>query len=86
MTSLLVIPVTLLTIVPDALARADGGQGSYGETTDPVITNAMFAVILFFVLAPLILSLIQASLDRRKHAKMDAAKRAAASTDPRGGW
>jgi preprotein translocase subunit SecG len=87
MTLLLVFSVTLLTYAPAALAaRADAGEGWYGETNDKVITNAMFVVIAFFPTLILVLSLIQWRLDKRKHAKMDAAKRRAANTDWRGGW
>jgi len=87
MTALLVFTTVLLVYAPAALAaRADAGQGWYGETDDKVITNAMFAVIGFFPTLILVLSLIQWRLDKRKHAKMDAAKRRAANTDWRGGW
>ncbi len=86
MTALLVVAITLLTIAPAAFARADGGEGLYGETNDKVITNSMFAVIAFFPTVIVVLTLIQWRLDKRKHAKMDAAKRRAASADWRGGW
>jgi preprotein translocase subunit SecG len=88
MTALLVCSVTLLTLAPAALAagQTGGGQGSYGETNDKVITNAMFIVIGFFPAVILVFSLIQWRLDKRKHAKMDAAKRRAANADWRGGW
>ena len=65
------------TFAPDAFARDDGGQGWCGETTDKEITNAMFIVIAFFPARdPGLLTLIQWRLDKRKHARMDAAKRA----------
>jgi hypothetical protein len=86
MTALLVFSVTLLTLAPAAFARVNGGEGWYGETDDKVITNAMFGVIAFFPTVILVFSLIQWRLDKRKHARMDAAKRRAASTDWRGGW
>jgi hypothetical protein len=86
MTALLVFGVALLTLAPTALAAADGGQGWYGETNDKVITNAMFGVIAFFPTVILVLSLIQWRLDKRKHAKTDAAKRRASSAEWRGGW
>lgn len=86
MTALFVFSVTLLSLAPDAFARADGGQGWYGETDDKVITNAMFVVIAFFPVTITILTLIQWRLDKRKHARMDAQKRRAASADWRGGW
>ena len=78
--------VTLLTLAPDALARQTGGEGFYGQTTDKVITTAMFLAILFFPTLILVFSLIQWRLDKRKHARMDAAKRRAANADWRGGW
>jgi hypothetical protein len=86
MTALLVLSITMLTIAPAAFAREDGGQGLYGESNDKVITNAMFGVIAFFPTVIVILTLIQWRLDKRKHAKMDSAKRRAASADWRGGW
>jgi len=87
MTALLVFGVTLFTFAPAAwAAESGGGQGWYGETNDKVITNVMFGVIAFFPTVILVLSLIQWRLDKRKHAKMDAAKRRAANADWRGGW
>jgi hypothetical protein len=85
-TALLGLTVMLLTLAPAALARQTGGQGWYGETNDPVITRTMFLVIAFFPTVILIFSLIQWRLDKRKHARMDAAKRRAANADWRGGW
>jgi hypothetical protein len=78
--------VAVLVLAPSALARQTGGEGFYGQTTDKVITNAMFLVILFFPTVILLFSLIQWRLDKRKHARMDAAKRRAANADWRGGW
>ena len=77
---------TLLALAPTALAAANDGQGWYGETNDKVITNAMFLVIIFFPTIILILSLIQWRLEKRKHARLAAAKRRAANADWRGGW
>jgi preprotein translocase subunit SecG len=86
-TALLSAGILLLAFAPAALAgESGGGQGWYGETDDKVITNGMFVVIAFFPTLILILSLIQWRLDKRKHAKMDAAKRRAANADWRGGW
>ncbi len=89
-TALVVLSVTLLSFAAPALAQTvgenGGGQGWYGETDDKVITNAMFLVIAFFPTVILVLSLIQWRLDKRKHAKMDAAKRRAVNTQWHGGW
>ena len=81
-----VFVVTLLALAPDALANAYGGEGWYGETTDKTITYAMYITIVFFPLVITVFSLIQWRLDKRKHARMAAAKRRAVSTDWRGGW
>ena len=83
-------PVALLVLAtaPAALASgvSHGGEGWYGETNDTVITNAMFITIIFFPTIIVILSLIQWRLDKRKHARMDAAKARAGNADWRGGW
>jgi uncharacterized membrane-anchored protein len=76
----------LLVLASSALAHAPGGQGWYGETTDATITNAMFLVILFFPAVIVLFSVIQWWLDKRKHARMDAAKQRAVSPEWRGGW
>jgi uncharacterized membrane protein len=85
-TAFVVLVGTMLTFAPEALARAYNGEGWYGETTDKVVTNAMFLVIIFFPTVIVLFSLIQWRLDKRKHAKWDAAKRRAANADWRGGW
>jgi hypothetical protein len=46
----------------------------------------MFITIAFFPTVAIVFSLIQWRLEKRKHAKLDAAKRRAASVDWRGGW
>jgi uncharacterized membrane protein len=84
--ALLVFAVTLLTVAPAAFARADGGEGFYGETTDKSVTSVMFITIAFFPILITVFSLIQSRLDKRKHARMDAAKRRTANADWRGGW
>ncbi len=80
------VVVTWLTLAPAALARDDGGQGWFGETTDQNITNVMFATIAFFPTVIVILTVIQWRLDKRKHARMDAAKARERNADWRGGW
>ena len=85
-TALLTVAVLALTFAAPAFATSYSGQGWYGETNDVVITNAMFITIIFFPTVILLLSLIQWWLDKRKHARMWAAKRRAASADWRGGW
>jgi preprotein translocase subunit SecG len=86
MLALTVFALTLLEAAPAALARADGGQGFYGETTDKSITDVMFITIAFFPVVIVTFSLIQSRLDKRKHARMDAAKARSVNADWRGGW
>lgn len=84
----LTVAMALLAIAPAALATgvSHGGEGWYGETSDTVITNAMFMVIIFFPTVILLLSLIQWRLEKRKHARLEAAKARAQNADWRGGW
>ena len=77
---------TLLAFAPAALARDDGGQGWWGETTDPQITSVMFIIIALFPTLIFVFSIIQWRLDKRKHAREDAVKAREASADWRGGW
>jgi hypothetical protein len=81
-----VAAVTLLWILllaPVALAH-DGGEGTYGQTDDKVVTNAGFILIAFFPLLIFLLSRLQNRLNKRKEARKKAA--AALSGDWRGGW
>jgi peptidoglycan biosynthesis protein MviN/MurJ (putative lipid II flippase) len=87
LSTVLTLAVTVLLIAaPVALAHDPGGEGWYGETTDQTVTNTMFIVIIFFPAIIVLFSLIQWRLDKRKHAKMDAAKRRSLNADWRGGW
>ena len=78
--------VLLLALAPDALARAYNGEGWYGETSDQTITYSMYLLIIFFPTVIVVFSVIQWRLDKRKHARLLAARRRAASADWRGGW
>ena len=86
MFALTMVVIGLLTFAPAAFARDDGGQGWYGETTDKEITTVMFITIAFFPTVIVIFTLIQRRLDKRKHARLDAAKARSSSADWRGGW
>jgi hypothetical protein len=87
--ALTVLPATLVTVLllaPAALAF-DGGQGTYGETNDKVVTNAGFILIAFFPTFILLMSLLQWRLDKRKQRRKEAHKALAADEDRwRGGW
>lgn len=86
LTLVLTTVTALLVVAPEAFARAYSGEGWWGETSDKTITYAMYVVIALFPIIITVFSLTQWRLDKRKHAKMDAAKRRAASVDWRGGW
>lgn len=86
-TALTTAALLVLATAPAALAGVShGGEGWYGETNDTVITNAMFITIIFFPTIIVAFSVIQWRLDKRKHARMDAAKARAGNADWRGGW
>jgi preprotein translocase subunit SecG len=73
--------VTFLLMAPAALAM-DGGQGTYGEANDKVVTNAGFILIAFFPLFIFVMSLLQSTLDKRKARKKAAHRK----VDFTGGW
>jgi len=78
---------TLLLLASAALAH-DGGEGTYGETNDKVVTNAGFILIAFFPLFVALMSLIQWSLEKRKERRKAArhALESGRAASWRGGW
>jgi hypothetical protein len=89
-TTALATCLTFALAAPAALANAtnDEGQGWWGETTDKVVTNAGFILIIFFPLFVAVMSAIQWKLDKRKDAKKATQKKLRAAGDAtwRGGW
>jgi len=73
--------VTFLLLAPAALAH-DGGQGTYGEADDKVVTNAGFLVIAFFPAFIFTMSMLQWALDKRKERRKAAHRK----IDFNGGW
>jgi hypothetical protein len=73
---------------PAALAAEghDGGQGTWGETDDKIITNAGFLIIAGFPVLVAILSLLYYHFEHRRLARLSAAKARTARADQRGGW
>ena len=76
----------LMLFASVALAKHDGGQGTYGEADDKVVTNAGFILIAFFPLFVLVMSMGQMALDRRKDRRKAAQKALAREDGVRGGW
>jgi putative copper export protein len=54
----------LLVAAPAALA--ENGVGLAGPTTDKTVTFFCFGVIAFFAILPIVLTLIQSRLEKRK--------------------
>lgn len=89
LTALTLAATTLLLAAPAALASAQGhdaGEGWYGLTTDKVVTNFGFALIAFFPLFILTMSLIQLALDKRKERRKQAEKVRGNAAHWAGGW
>lgn len=61
---LLMIWAAMLVAAPAALA--ENGVGLAGPTDDKTVTFFCFGVIGFFALLPIVLSLIQGKLEKRK--------------------
>jgi hypothetical protein len=85
LTTLAATALTFALLAPVALAT-DGGQGTYGEAGDKVVTNAGFILIAFFPLFILVMSLLQWRLDKRKQQRKAAAKARAGNKVWTTGW
>ncbi len=75
----------LLLSAPAALAMNDG-RGFYGATDDKVVTEAGFILIVFFPTFILLASLLQKHLEKRKDARVAAARSHANGDRFSGGW
>jgi len=62
--TLVSILALMLVLAPAALA--ENGVGLAGPTTDKTVTFFCFGVIAFFALIPIVGSLIQGKLEKRK--------------------
>lgn len=73
---------------PAALAYPgkDGGEGTWGLTNDRVVTAAGFLIIGGFPVLIMLLSMLQWKLEKRKDARLAAARARKARADVRGGW
>jgi hypothetical protein len=65
--ALLSICAVMLVAAPAAFA--DNGVGLAGPTDDKTVTFFCFGVIAFFAALPIVLSLIQGRLEKRKEAR-----------------
>jgi hypothetical protein len=76
------LAVTALLVFAVPVFANDGGEGTYGETNDKVVTNAGFIIIAFFPLFIFAMSMLQWRLEKRKQARKSASK----VHTPNGGW
>jgi hypothetical protein len=86
LTALLTYALTCALVLAPAAIAHDGGQGTYGETNDKVVTNAGFILIAFFPLFVFAMSMLQMALDKRKDRRKAARKALAREESVRGGW
>lgn len=80
---------TLAVTATTAMAsnpKLDGGMGTLGENNDLQVTLFGFAVLVGITAFITVMSLLQWRLDKRKAARMAAAKARAATADKRLGW
>ncbi len=56
----------VLSLVATPAALADNGAGLAGPLTDKTVTFFCFGVIIFFAVLPIVLSLLQEHLEKRK--------------------
>ena len=56
----------IVSLLAAPLALAENGVGLMGPTTDKTVTFFCFGVIGFFALLPIVLTLIQSRLEKRK--------------------
>jgi hypothetical protein len=56
-------------------ALAENGVGLAGPTTDKTVTFFCFGVIAFFILLPIVLTLIQTRLEKRKEQRQSDMQR-----------
>jgi hypothetical protein len=62
-------------LVAAPLAPAENGVGLMGPTTDKDVTFFCFGVIGFFALLPIVLTLIQSRLEKRKEQRQNNLRR-----------
>ena len=58
-----------ISLLAAPVALAENGTGLAGPLTDKTVTFFCFGVIIFFAALPIVLSLIQRRLEKRKEAR-----------------
>ncbi|HET6998842.1 MAG TPA: hypothetical protein VFI03_09645 [Solirubrobacterales bacterium] len=65
-TAAMLVSILAMMLLPAPAAMAENGVGLAGPTTDKTVTFFCFGVIAFFAILPIVMSLIQAKLEKRK--------------------
>lgn len=65
----------IVSLLAAPLALAENGVGLAGPTTDKTVTFFCFGVIGFFALLPIVLTLIQSRLEKRKEQRQNDLQR-----------
>jgi hypothetical protein len=65
----------IVSLLAAPMALAENGVGLMGPTTDKTVTFFCFGVIGFFALLPIVLTLIQARLEKRKEQRQSNLQR-----------
>jgi hypothetical protein len=79
----------MLALSPAAAFAAeghDGGEGTWGPTTDLIVTNAGFLIIAGFPVLIALLSILYHVTEKRRLGRLAATKARSARADQRGGW
>ncbi len=65
-TAAALVSIVAMMLVAAPAAMAENGVGLAGPTTDKTVTFFCFGVIAFFAALPIVMSLIQGKLEKRK--------------------
>jgi hypothetical protein len=67
--ALALLAALAISLLAAPAALAENGTGLAGPVTDKTVTFFCFGVIIFFAALPIVLSLIQRRLEKRKEAR-----------------
>jgi len=85
--TLTLLAITALAVLaPIAGARVNGGEGTYGPTTDLAVTYFGFGIIIMFPLLTIVLSILQRRKENREEAAHEAMEGRKDLAEWQGGW
>jgi len=80
------ILASALLLAPAAVAQINGGEGTYGPTTDKVVTKFGLAVVFLIPLLLIVLSILQHRKEKREDEHLEAKRNRADLAEWHGGW